>query len=174
MQGSELTLDNIELLTEASLELADSELTPDNLELPAKANPELAPCEKTQCGEVNLTQPPPQPNELNLEATVLQTQHQQTWMDSLVNYLRNGVLPASKNEARSIRFRSARYILYDDKLYKHGLLALLLRCVTNEEATYIIREIYEGIYGNYAGGASLSLQGTSTGLLLAHDEEGCC
>ena len=136
--------------------LATSELAPDNLKLLAEASIELAPCEQTQGGEVNLTQHPPQLNELNLKATVLQTQHQQTWIDLLVNYLRDEMLPASKNEARSIHFRYTRYILYDDKLYKRGLSAPLLRCVTNEEATYIMREIHEGICGNHAGGQALA------------------
>ena len=77
-------------------------------------------------------------------------------MDPLVKYLKNGVLPTNKNEARSIRFRTARYIIYDDKLYKHELLAPLIRCVTNEEATYIMREIYEGICGNHAEGQALA------------------
>ena len=57
-------------------ELTNSELAPNNLELPTEANFELTPCEQTQRGEVNLTQPPPQLNKLNLEATVLQIQHQ--------------------------------------------------------------------------------------------------
>ena len=77
-------------------------------------------------------------------------------MDPLVDYLRNGVLPANKNEAQSIRFRSARYILYDDKPYKRRLSAPLLRCVTKEEGTYIMSEIHEGIYGNHAGGQALA------------------
>ena len=77
-------------------------------------------------------------------------------MDPLVDYLQNGVLPANKNEARSIRFRSARYILYDDKLYKRGLSAPLLRCITQEEGTYVIREIHEGVCGNHTGGQALA------------------
>ena len=94
-------------------------------------------------------------------------------MDPLVDYLRDGVLPVSKNEARSIRFRSARYILYDDKLYKHGLSAPLLWCVTNEEATYIMREIHEGIYGNHAGG-QVAHKAHSNRVITSLDEEGCC
>ena len=62
----------------------------------------------------------------------------------------------SKNEAWSIRFKSARYILYDDKLYRRGLSALLLWCMTNEEATYIMREIHEGICGNHTKGQALA------------------
>ena len=126
------------------MKFTDSEQTPDNSELPAEANFVLVSCEQTHNGEVNL------------ETTVLETQHQQTWMDSLVEYLRNGELPANKNEAQSIRFRSARYILYDDRLYKHGLSAPLLRCMTNEEGTYITMEIYEGVCGNHARGQALA------------------
>ena len=73
-------------------------------------------------------------------------------MDPLVEYLRNREPPANKNKARSIRFRFARYILYDEKLCKCRFSAPLLRCVTNEEKTYIMREIHEGICGNHAGG----------------------
>ena len=77
-------------------------------------------------------------------------------MDLLLDYLKNKVLPVSKNEARSICFKSARYILHDDKLYKHGLSAPLLQCVTDKVANYIIREIHEGICGNHAGGQALA------------------
>ena len=73
-------------------------------------------------------------------------------MDPLVDYLKNMVLHANKNEAWSIRFKFARYILYDDKLYRRGLSAPLLWCVTNEEANYIMREIHEGICGNHTKG----------------------
>ena len=62
----------------------------------------------------------------------------------------------SKNEARSIRFKSSRYILYNDQLYRHGLLAPLLRCMTNEEATYVMMEIHDGICGNYTEGQALA------------------
>ena len=77
-------------------------------------------------------------------------------MDPLVDYLKNRVLPVSKNEAQSISFKSTRYILYDDKLYRRGLSALLLHCVTNKEATYIMREIHEGICGNHTKGQALA------------------
>ena len=77
-------------------------------------------------------------------------------MDPLVDYLKNRVLLANKNEARSIWFKSARYIIHDDKLYRRGLLAPLLRCMTNGESAYIMREIHEGICGNYTGGQALA------------------
>ena len=73
-------------------------------------------------------------------------------MDHLVNYIRNRVLPASKNETQSIHFKSARYIPLDDKLCRRGLSAPLLQYVTDEEENYIMREIHKGIYGNHTGG----------------------
>ena len=77
-------------------------------------------------------------------------------MDPMVDYLKNRVLPTSKNEAQSVSFKSAMYILYDDKLYRRGLSAPLLWCMTNEEATYIMREIHEGICGNHTRGQALA------------------
>ena len=66
----------LELLAESALELTDSEQVPDNIELPAETNFVLASCEQTHSGKVNLTQSPLQTSEINLEAIVLQTQHQ--------------------------------------------------------------------------------------------------
>ena len=77
-------------------------------------------------------------------------------MDPLVDCLKNRVLRASNNEAWSIRFKSARYILYDDKLYRHSLSSPLLRCVTNEATPYIMREIHKDICGNHTGGQALA------------------
>ena len=52
-----------------------SKVAPNNPELAVESSLELATCEKSQHGEVNLTQPPPQLSELILRETTLQTQH---------------------------------------------------------------------------------------------------
>ena len=61
-------------------------------------------------------------------------------------------LPENKIEARVLRLKVARYIIYDDKLYRRGYSMPLIKCVTPSEADYIMREIHEGICRNYAGG----------------------
>jgi hypothetical protein len=44
----------------------------------------------------------------------------------------------------------------DSLLYKKSYLAPLLRCVTSDEGTYIIREVHTGICGTHAGPRSIA------------------
>ena len=73
-------------------------------------------------------------------------------MDPIIAYLKNGKLPENKIKARILRLKAARYVIYDDKLYRRDYSMSLLKCVTPTEADYIMREIREGICGNHIGG----------------------
>ena len=73
-------------------------------------------------------------------------------MDPIIAYLKNCELPQEKMEARILRLKAARYMLYDDKLYKKGYLMLLLKCVLPMEVKNIMWEIHEGTCGNHAEG----------------------
>ena len=73
-------------------------------------------------------------------------------MDPIVADLKTCELSRNKIEERILRMKAARYVIYDDKLYGKGYSMSLLKCVTPSEADYIMREILEGICGNYAGG----------------------
>ncbi|XP_022874149.1 uncharacterized protein LOC111392970 [Olea europaea var. sylvestris] len=79
-----------------------------------------------------------------------------TWMQPIVAYLKDQVLPSDKHEAYKLRRRSAHFLFIDDVLYKKSFSSPLLRCVGEEEATYILREVHEGVCGNYSGGLSLA------------------
>ena len=46
-------------------------------------------------------------------------------------------------------------MLIADVLYKKGFSRPYLRCLTLDEADYIIREVYEGVCGNHSGVHSL-------------------
>ena len=74
------------------------------------------------------------------------------WVASVIQYLKDGVLPEDKRKARMLRLDVARYTLYDDQLYKRGFLTPLLKCVDLEKGNYILQEIHEGTYDNHAGG----------------------
>lgn len=65
-------------------------------------------------------------------------------------------MPDNKKEAYKIRRRSAHFMLVDNVLYKRGFSAPLLRCVGEEEANYVLREIHEGVCGNHSGGLALA------------------
>ena len=69
----------------------------------------------------------------------------------LISYLRTGLLPDEKEAARKLNFQGSRFVLIKDVLYKRGFLRLYLRCLSREEADYVMREVYEGIYVNHSG-----------------------
>ncbi|XP_038986795.1 uncharacterized protein LOC120112114 [Phoenix dactylifera] len=79
-----------------------------------------------------------------------------SWMDELVNYLRDGVLPSDEREARRVKRLAARYILYEGKLYRRSFTSPLLRCLRPSEADYAMREVHEGICGSHMGGRALA------------------
>ncbi|XP_022856703.1 uncharacterized protein LOC111377807 [Olea europaea var. sylvestris] len=78
------------------------------------------------------------------------------WTQPIMAYLKEQTLPASRSEARKLRRRAAHFVLHEGTLYKRGFASPLLRCVGGEEATYVLREIHEGICGNHSGGTALA------------------
>ncbi|XP_071741277.1 uncharacterized protein [Rutidosis leptorrhynchoides] len=78
-----------------------------------------------------------------------------TWMKPLKEYLRSGLLPADKKEARKIRIKAPSYKLLNDRLYRKSFLTPWLRCVGPSETSIIIQEMHEGICGFHAGPRSI-------------------
>ncbi|XP_076933158.1 uncharacterized protein LOC143598963 [Bidens hawaiensis] len=72
-------------------------------------------------------------------------------MTPFTDYLSSGVLPDEKAAAQKIRHKALNYQLQDGVLYRRSFLGPLLRCVDAEDASYLIREIHEGICGLHAG-----------------------
>ena len=77
-------------------------------------------------------------------------------MTPIIRYLKEGWLPVDKAEVRKMQIRAAHFILIDDVLYRQGNSLSYLRCVSLEEADYVLREIHEGIYENHVGARSLA------------------
>ena len=77
------------------------------------------------------------------------------WTISLISYLKNDMLPDSKEAARKLKVRVAQFVLIKDILYKKGFSLLYLRCLSSKEADYIMREVHEGICGNHSESRSL-------------------
>ncbi|XP_074348312.1 uncharacterized protein LOC141687064 [Apium graveolens] len=73
-----------------------------------------------------------------------------TWMTHILAYIKEGSLPDEKNEARRIRYKDARYVIYDGVLYRRGFNVPLLKCIDGDECNYILREVHEGICGNHS------------------------
>ncbi|XP_017239882.1 uncharacterized protein LOC108212672 [Daucus carota subsp. sativus] len=95
----------------------------------------------------------------------------QTWMMPIWEFINEGKLPEDKVEARRLRYKAARYVEYDGKLYKRGFNQPLLKCIDGDECTYVLREVHEGICGNHSGGNSLAMKILRQGNILdQHDQ----
>ena len=79
-----------------------------------------------------------------------------SWMDPIWDYLVDGTLPSDPKEASKLRMRSARFTIHRGTLYKRGFSTPILKCVGEEDANYVLREVHEGICGNHIGARTLA------------------
>ncbi|CAL2239171.1 unnamed protein product [Prunus armeniaca] len=89
-------------------------------------------------------------------AEVCTVRYEDTWMSLIYAYLKTGTLPTDKSQARKLRYRSARYTVINDVLYKRGYTTPYLKCLTKEQGDYILREVHSGICGDHSGSRSLA------------------
>ena len=79
------------------------------------------------------------------------------WMDLIVAFLKDDILPEAKLEAEKIRRNVTRFWLSKDhKLYRRSYSGPYLLCVHPEASELLLEEIHEGICGSHIGGRSLS------------------
>ena len=68
------------------------------------------------------------------------------WMDPIVTFLKDDILPEGKLEAEKIRRNATRFWLSEDhKLYKRSYSGLYLLCVHPEASELLLEELHEGI-----------------------------
>ena len=72
------------------------------------------------------------------------------WTITIASYLKDGVLLDEKEAVRKLKVRATRFVLIKDVLYKRGFSRPYLRCLGNEEANYVMREVHEGICRNHS------------------------
>ena len=77
------------------------------------------------------------------------------WTITIASYLKDGVLLDEKEAVRKLKVRATRFVLIKAVLYKRGFSRPYLRCLGNEEANYVMREVHEGICRNHLGSRSL-------------------
>jgi hypothetical protein len=58
---------------------------------------------------------------------------------------------------------STRYVLIGGVLYRRGYTEPLLKCLTNSEAEYVLKEIHEGVCRNHSGSRMLAHKATRAG-----------
>ena len=78
------------------------------------------------------------------------------WMDPIISFLLDGVLLDDPKKTSKLKTKAARFTVIQGKLYKRGFSFLLMKCVSEMEADYILREIHENICGNHIGARTLA------------------
>ena len=87
-----------------------------------------------------------------------------SWMDSIVQFLKEDILPEEKIEVDKIRRKATNYWISEDhKLYKRSFSGPYLLCVHPELTESLLEELHEGIYGSHTGGRSLAHRAITQG-----------
>ena len=80
-----------------------------------------------------------------------------SWIDSIVLFLKEDILPESKSEADKVRRKAPRFWLSEDqKLNRRSFFGPYLLCINLEAVELLLEELHEWIYGSYTRGRSLS------------------
>ena len=86
---------------------------------------------------------------------VHQIDREANWTTPIVSYLKDGLFPKDRDDARKLRVKAAKLVLMDKILYKRGFSQPYLRWLTLYESHHVMRDIHEGICGNHLGARSL-------------------
>ncbi|XP_073120616.1 uncharacterized protein [Henckelia pumila] len=78
------------------------------------------------------------------------------WRVVIINYLKEGKLPEVPREARKLKLKSSRYVLIEEVLYRRSFAGPLQRCLSYQEADYVLREVHEGCCENHLGTHALA------------------
>ena len=85
-------------------------------------------------------------------------------MDSIIQFLREDILPEERIEADKVRRKTISYWLFEDhKLYKRSFSGPYLLCVHPELTESLLEELHEGICGSYTRGRSLAHKAITQG-----------
>ena len=80
-----------------------------------------------------------------------------SWLDPIVLFLKDDILPEEKGEADKVRRKAPRFWLFKyQKLYKHSFSGPYLLCIHPKVMGPLLEELHEGICGSHKGGKSLS------------------
>ena len=104
------------------------------------------------------------PTEAREVAQIHQIRVGTSWMDSIIQFLRDDILPKEIIEVDKIRRKATNYWLSEDhKLYKRSFSRPYLLCVHPELTKSLLEEMHEGICGSHTGGRSLAHRAITQG-----------
>ncbi|XP_074342318.1 uncharacterized protein LOC141679834 [Apium graveolens] len=85
------------------------------------------------------------------------------WIDPIKTHIEIGWLPDNAQETRKLLVRALRYVLIEGLLYKRSFVIPYLKCLRPLEADEVLKEVHEGIYGQFLGDRALAHKITRLG-----------
>ncbi|RDX96131.1 Retrovirus-related Pol polyprotein, partial [Mucuna pruriens] len=79
-----------------------------------------------------------------------------TWMTPILDYLQKGATPEDLEKVLKTTKEATKYTILGQQLYRRGFSFPLLRCLEEEESSYVLKEVHEGAYGTHIGGRALA------------------
>ncbi|XP_073049603.1 uncharacterized protein [Primulina eburnea] len=79
-----------------------------------------------------------------------------SWMTHLIKFIINNELPEDRARAQRTKRQAPRFVLLNKILYRRSFQGPLLKCLSEREVDYVLREIHEGCYAENLGGISLA------------------
>ncbi|XP_075480663.1 uncharacterized protein LOC142521330 [Primulina tabacum] len=79
-----------------------------------------------------------------------------SWMTPIVEYIIHEKLPENRVQATKIKKQVHRFVFLNNVLYRRSYQGPLLKCLSEDEVEYVLREIHEGCCGEHLGGTALS------------------
>ena len=87
---------------------------------------------------------------------VLPINNESSWMDPIIQYLTDEILPKNLSEIKRLRWMALQYILMNGQLYKKLFFLPLLKCLRPTDTNYVLREVHKEIYRNHLRSKSLA------------------
>ncbi|RDX66362.1 Tf2-8, partial [Mucuna pruriens] len=77
-------------------------------------------------------------------------------MTPILSYLQKGTTPEDPEKALRIAKEATKYTVLGQQLYRRGFSFPLLRCLEEEDSSYVLKEVHERACGTHIGGRALA------------------
>ncbi|GAA0138813.1 hypothetical protein LIER_00485 [Lithospermum erythrorhizon] len=69
------------------------------------------------------------------------------WRQPLIDYLQHGRLPEDPQKNLDVRRRAPRFLYYNSTLFRRSFREIVLRCLSDTEASQAMNEAHSGVCG---------------------------
>ncbi|XP_059658782.1 uncharacterized protein LOC132305119 [Cornus florida] len=97
--------------------------------------------------------------------------YEPSWINPILTYIQDGVLPEQRDEVRKFRSNAAKYAIIHNQLYMRSYLGPYLKYVSPTEARQILRTIHEGVCEEKKDAAAVRLAAYQQMLMNSHNKK---